>query len=170
VDAEKGVASADDALAGARDVAAERVSEDAAARAFVRDQVRLRGVLESKAARGKENEVSKFQDYYDFSGPLKDMPSHRILAVRRGEAEGYLTARILAPDEDMVASLRRKFLEGHRAPEQMGLAVEDAYRRLISTSVEVEVRMELKTRADEEAIAIFGKNLEALLLQPPAGG
>jgi uncharacterized protein len=170
VDAEKGVASADDALAGARDVAAERVSEDAAARAFVRDQVRLRGVLESKAARGKENEVSKFQDYYDFSGPIKDMPSHRILAVRRGEAEGYLTARILAPDEEMVASLRRKFLDGHRAPEQMGLAVEDAYRRLISPSVEVEVRMELKTRADEEAIAIFGKNLEALLLQPPAGG
>ncbi|HEV3052641.1 MAG TPA: Tex family protein, partial [Longimicrobium sp.] len=170
VDAEKGVASADDALAGARDVAAERVSEDASARAYVRDQVRLRGVLESKAARGKENEVSKFQDYYDFSGPLKDMPSHRILAVRRGETEGFLTARIVAPDEEIMASLRRRFLDGHRAPEQMGMAVEDAYRRLISPSVEVEVRMELKTRADEEAIAIFGKNLEALLLQPPAGG
>jgi protein Tex len=170
VDAEKGVASADDALAGARDVIAERVSEDAAARAYVRDQVRARGVLESKAARGKENEVSKFQDYYDFSGPIKDMPSHRILAVRRGESEGYLTARILAPDEELIATLRRKFVENNRAPGQMGLAVEDAYRRLISPSVEVEVRMELKTRADEEAIAIFGKNLEALLLQPPAGG
>jgi uncharacterized protein len=170
VDAEKGVASVEEALAGARDVAAERVSEDASARAYVRDQVRLRGVLESKAARGKEKEVSKFQDYYDFSGPLKDMPSHRILAVRRGEAEGYLTARIVAPDEEIVAALRRRFLDGHRAPEQMGMAVEDAYRRLISTSVEVEVRMELKTRADEEAIAIFGKNMEALLLQPPAGG
>ncbi len=170
VDADKGVASADDALAGARDVAAERVSEDASARAYVRDQVRLRGVLESKAARGKESEVSKFQDYYDFSGPLKDMPSHRILAVRRGETEGFLTARIVAPDEEIVAALRRRFLDGHRAPEQMGMAVEDAYRRLISPSVEVEVRMELKTRADEEAIAIFGKNLEALLLQPPAGG
>jgi uncharacterized protein len=170
VDAEKGVASADEALAGARDVAAERVSEDASARAYVRDQVRLRSVLESKAARGKENEVSKFQDYYDFSGPLKDMPSHRILAVRRGETEGFLTARIVAPDEEITASLRRRFLDGHRAPEQMGMAVDDAYRRLISTSVEVEVRMELKTRADEEAIAIFGKNLEALLLQPPAGG
>lgn len=170
VDADKGVASADDALAGARDVAAERVSEDASVRAYVRDQVRLRGVLESKAARGKEKEVSKFQDYYDFSGPLKDMPSHRILAVRRGETEGFLTARIVAPDEDLVAALRRRFLDGHRAPETMGAAVEDAYRRLISPSVEVEVRMELKTRADEEAIAIFGRNLEALLLQPPAGG
>jgi uncharacterized protein len=170
VDAEKGVASADDALAGARDVAAERVSEDASARAYVRDQVRLRGVLESKAARGKENEVSKFQDYYDFSGPLRDMPSHRILAILRGETEGFLTARLLAPDEELVAALRRRFLDGHRAQEQMGAAVEDAYRRLIAPSVEVEVRMELKTRADEEAIAIFGKNLEALLLQPPAGG
>ena len=170
VDAEKGVASAEDALAGARDVIAERVSEDATARAHVRDAVRVKGVLESKAARGKENEVSKFQDYYDFSGPIRDMPSHRILAVRRGEAEGYLTARILAPDEELVTALRRRFAEGNRAPEQMGLAVEDAYRRLISPSVEVEVRMELKTRADEEAIAIFGRNLEALLLQPPAGG
>jgi uncharacterized protein len=170
VDADKGVATAEDALAGARDVIAERVSEDAAARSYVRDQVRARGVLESKAARGKENEVSKFQDYYDFSGPIKDMPSHRILAVRRGETEGYLTARILAPDEELIGSLRRKFVEGSRAPGQMGLAVEDAYRRLISPSVEVEARMELKTRADEEAIAIFGRNLEALLLQPPAGG
>jgi uncharacterized protein len=170
VDAEKGVAIAEDALAGARDVIAERVSEDASARSHVRDQVRARGVLESKAARGKENEVSKFQDYYDFSGPIRDMPSHRILAVRRGETEGYLTARILAPDEELIGTLRRKFVEGSRAPGQMGLAVEDAYRRLISPSVEVEVRMELKTRADEEAIAIFGKNLEALLLQPPAGG
>ncbi|HEX2076094.1 MAG TPA: Tex family protein [Longimicrobium sp.] len=170
VDAEKGVASAEDALAGARDVAAERISEDAAARAYVRDQVRLRGVLESRAARGKENEVSKFQDYYAFSGPLKDMPGHRILAIRRGETEGFLTARITVQDEEIVAALRRRFLDGHRAPAQMGMAVEDAYRRLISPSVEVEVRMELKTRADEEAIAIFGRNLEALLLQPPAGG
>jgi uncharacterized protein len=170
VDAEKGVAAADDALAGARDVVAERIAEDAPTRQHVRDQVRAKGVLESKAARGKEKEVSKFQDYYDFSGPVKDLPSHRILAVRRGETEGFLTARIVAPDEAIVGTLRRKWLDGHRAPEQMGLAVEDAYRRLISTSVEVEIRMELKTRADEEAIAIFGKNLEALLLQPPAGG
>jgi uncharacterized protein len=170
VDAEKGVAAADDALAGARDVVAERIAEDAPTRQHVRDQVRAKGVLESKAARGMEKEVSKFQDYYDFSGPVKDLPSHRILAIRRGETEGFLMARIVAPDEAIVGTLRRKWLDGHRAPEQMGLAVEDAYRRLISTSVEVEIRMELKTRADEEAIAIFGKNLEALLLQPPAGG
>ncbi|HET7232500.1 MAG TPA: Tex family protein [Longimicrobium sp.] len=169
VDAEKGVASVDDALAGARDIVAERISDDAATRAYVREQVWEKGVLESKAARGKENEVSKFQDYYDFSGPVKHLPSHRVLAIRRGEAEEFLTARIVAPDDEIVATLRRKHTSGKRAPEQMGLAVEDAYRRLISTSVEVEVRMELKTRADEEAIAIFGKNMEALLLAPPAG-
>jgi len=169
VDAEKGVASADEALAGARDIVAERIGDDAATRAYVREQVWEKGVLESRAARGRENEVSKFQDYYDFSGPVKSLPSHRILAIRRGEAEEFLTARIVGPDDDVVAALKRKYTGGSRAPGQMGVAVEDAYKRLISTSVEVEVRMELKTRADEEAIAIFGKNLEALLLAPPAG-
>jgi uncharacterized protein len=136
----------------------------------VRERVWEKGVLESRAARGKEKEVSKFQDYYDFSGPVKSLPGHRVLAIRRGEAEEFLTARIVAPDDEIVAALRRKHTAGHRAPEQMGEAVEDAYRRLVSTSVEVEVRMELKTRADEEAISIFGRNMEALLLAPPAGG
>jgi uncharacterized protein len=170
VDAERDVADADEALAGARDIVAERVADDAATRAYVREQVWAKGVLESRAARGKEKEVSKFQDYYDFSGPVKSLPGHRVLAIRRGEAEEFLTARIVAPDDEIVAALRRKHTAGHRAPAEMGAAVEDAYRRLVSTSVEVEVRMELKTRADEEAIAIFGRNLEALLLAPPAGG
>ena len=169
VDAERGVATADDALAGARDIIAERIAEDAAARAYVREQVRERGVMESKVARGKEGEASKFQDYYDFSQPVKLLPSHRILAIRRGESEEILTARILTPDEEIVASLLRRFGNGHRAPEQMRLAIEDAHRRLLAPSVEVEVRMELKTRADEDAIAIFGQNLEALLLASPAG-
>ena len=169
VDAEKGVASVDEALAGARDVVAERVSDDATVRAFVREQTWEKGVLESKAARGKEGEVSKFQDYYDFSVPVKTAKSHQVLAVRRGETEEFLTARIVAPDEELTASLVRKFTENHRAPAQMRLAVEDAYRRLVSTSVEVEIRMELKTRADEEAIHVFGRNLEALLLASPAG-
>ncbi|MFL5385657.1 MAG: Tex family protein [Longimicrobiaceae bacterium] len=170
VDAEKGVASADEALAGARDIVAERVADDAQTRAYVREQLWAKGVMESRAARGKEKEVSKFQDYYDFSGPVKSLPGHRVLAIRRGEAEEFLTARIIAPDDEIVAALRRKHTAGHRAPDQMGAAVEDAYRRLVSPSVEVEVRMELKTKADEEAISIFGRNLEALLLAPPAGG
>jgi protein Tex len=169
VDAEKGVATAEDALAGARDIIAERVSDDAATRAYVREQVWERGTIESKAARGKENEVSKFQDYYDFSVPVKTAKSHQILAVRRGESEEFLTARIVAPDEDLAAALVRKYTDGRRAVEQVRLAVEDAYRRLISPSVEVEIRMELKTKADEEAINVFGHNLEALLLASPAG-
>jgi uncharacterized protein len=163
------VPTVEDALAGARDVVAERVADDAAARAFVRDRTREQGVLESRAARGKEGETSKFQDYYDFSQPLKQLPGHRILAVRRGEAEEFLTARIVAPEEEIVAGLAQRFVAPSRAPEQMRRAVEDAYRRLIAPSVEVELRMELKTRADEEAIAIFGQNLEALLLASPAG-
>ena len=169
VNAEKGVATVDDALAGARDIIAERVSDDAATRAYVREQVWEKGVIESKAARGKENEVSKFQDYYDFSVPVKTAKSHQILAVRRGEAEEFLTARIVAPDEDLAAALVRKYTDGRRAVEQVRLAVEDAFRRLISPSVEVEIRMELKTKADEEAINVFGHNLEALLLASPAG-
>jgi uncharacterized protein len=170
VDPEKGVASVDDALVGARDVVAERVSEDAASRAYVREQVKAHGVLESRAARGKEKETSKFQDYYDFSVPVRTAKSHQVLAVRRGEAEEFLTARITAPDDEIAAALVRRHGAGSRAPEQTRLAVEDGYRRLISPSVEVEVRMEMKTRADEEAIAIFGQNLEALLLSSPAGG
>lgn len=169
VDPEKEVPTAEDALAGARDVVAERVADDAPTRAWVRGVVHEKGVLESRAARGKEGETSKFQDYYDFSQPVKELPGHRILAVRRGEAEEFLTARIAAPEEEVLAGLRQRFVAPSRAPEQMGRAVEDAWRRLISPSVEVEVRMELKTRADEEAIAIFGQNLEALLLASPAG-
>jgi uncharacterized protein len=169
VDAEKEIATAEDALAGARDIVAERVSEDAATRAFVREQVWQHGVLESRAARGKEGATSKFQDYYDFSVPVKTAKSHQVLAVRRGEAEEFLVARIAAPDDEVAAALVRKHAARSKAPGQMGLAVEDAYRRLVSPSVEVEVRMELKTRADEEAIAIFGQNLEALLLASPAG-
>ncbi len=169
VHVEKGVATAEEALAGARDVFAERVADDAAVRAYVREQMRERGALESRAARGKAGEASKFQDYYDFSVPVKRAKSHQVLAVRRGEAEEFLTARITVPDDEIVPSLVRRFAAGSRAPEQTRLAVEDAYRRLVSPSVEVEVRMELKTRADEEAIAIFGSNLEALLLAPAAG-
>jgi protein Tex len=170
VSEERGVATVEEALAGARDVVAERVAEDASARAFAREQTSAAGTLTSKAARGKAGEVSKFQDYYDFSVPLRTAKSHQVLALRRGETEGFLVARVAAPEEAIITGLRRRFLQGHRAPVAMGDAVEDAYRRLIAPSVEVELRMELKTRADEEAISIFGKNLEALLLQPPAGG
>ncbi len=170
VDAAKGVETAEDALSGARDILAERISDDASTRAFVRDLTRRRGALESRAARGKEGETSKFQDYYDFSEPLKSIPGYRVLAIRRGEAEEFLSARVAAPEEEILAGLRQRFATRTAAREQMERVVSDAYRRLIAPSVEVELRMELNTRADDEAIRIFGQNLEGLLLAAPAGG
>jgi protein Tex len=164
------IATAADALAGARDIVAERLSDDTATRVFVRELTREKGSLESRAARGKEAESSKFQDYYAYSEPIRSIPSHRILAIRRGETEEFLTARIAAPEDEILEGLRRRFVAPSRSREQMELAVADAYNRLIAPSVEVELRMELKTRADEEAIRIFGQNLEGLLLAPPAGG
>jgi protein Tex len=169
VDAAGEVPTIDDAVAGARDIVAERISDDPQTRGWIREMTRAQGVLESSAAPGKKGETSKFQDYYAFSQPLASLPSHRILAIRRGETEGYLGVRLTAPEDAIAAGLERKYVAPSRAPEQMRQTVADAYRRLIAPSVEVELRLELKTRADEEAIAIFGKNLEGLLLASPAG-
>jgi uncharacterized protein len=169
VDPEKEVPDVDHALAGARDILAERVAEDAERRGRIRDVTRREGVVRSRALTGKENEVSKFQDYYDFSQPLNEIPSHRMLAIRRGEAEGFLIWNIEAPAERIVDEMERELAQGNRAREQMRLVVQDAYKRLIAPSVEVDLRMELKTRADEEAIAVFGRGLEQILLAPPAG-
>ena len=169
VDPEKEVPDVEHALAGARDILAERVAEDAERRGRIRDVTRREGVVRSRALTGKEKEVSKFQDYYDFAQPLREIPSHRMLAIRRGEAEGFLIWSIEAPAERIVGEMERELAEGNRAREQMRLVVQDAYKRLIAPSVEVDLRLELKTRADEEAIAIFGRGLEQLLLAPPAG-
>lgn len=169
IDEEKGVGSAAEALQGARDILAERVAEDAELRGWVRDLTRARGVVRSRVAAGKESEVSKFQDYYDFSQKLTEIPSHRMLAIRRGEAEGYLFWGIEAPVEEILPEIERRVLEGRRAVSQLTQVAQDAYKRLLSPSIEVELRLELKTRADEEAIAIFGQNLEQLLLASPAG-
>jgi protein Tex len=170
VDVERGVETVEDALAGARDIVAERISDDADTRSFVRSLTRERGLLESHAARGKQGETSKFQDYYSFSEPIRSIPGHRVLAIRRGEAEEYLTVRVAAPEDRILERLRTRFVTSNAAPEEMEAAAVDAYRRLIAPSVEVELRMELKNAADEEAIRIFGQNLEGLLLAPPAGG
>ena len=169
VDADKGVPDVAGALAGARDILAERIAEDAARRGRIRDLTRADGALRSRAATGKEKEVSKFQDYYDFSQKLVEIPSHRVLAIRRGEAEGFLLSSIDAPAERIVLGLEHELVGGHAAPVQMRLVVEDAYRRLLAPAVDLDLRLELKTRADEEAIVIFGQNLEQLLLASPAG-
>ncbi len=169
VSAEREVPSADDALAGARDILSERIAEDADLRGWVRDLTRRKGSVASKAVTGKEDEVSKFQDYYAFSEPMGGIPSHRVLAIRRGEEEGVLAWSVVAPVDDIHAGLLARVTTGRRAVAQLELVARDAYRRLLAFSIEVELRLELKTRADEEAIAIFGRNLEQLLLAAPAG-
>ncbi len=169
VDPAKEVPDADAALAGARDVLAERVSEDAELRGWVRDVTRREGVVRSAVVAGKKDGVSKFQDYYDYNEPLRSVPAHRVLAIRRGEAEEYLTWSIEAPVPEILAGLERRVVASRRAVEQLKAVVEDAYKRLLAPSIAVELRTELKTAADEEAIAIFGRNLEQLLLQSPAG-
>ena len=169
VSVERDVPLVDDALAGARDILSERIAEDAELRGWVRDLTRRKGSVASRAVAGKENDVSKFQDYYDFSEPLGGIPSHRVLAIRRGEEEGVLAWSVTAPVEEIHSGLNARVSAGRRAMAQLGRVAQDAYKRLLAFSIEVELRLELKTRADEEAIAIFGRNLEQLLLAAPAG-
>ena len=169
VDETREVKSAADALQGARDILAERVAEDAELRGRVRDLTRAKGVVRSRVMTGKEGEVSKFQDYYDFSQKLTEVPSHRLLAIRRGEEEGMLVWTLDAPGEEIAAVLERGVVAPRAARAQLAQVVQDAYKRLLAPSIEVELRLELKAKADEEAIAIFGRNLEQLLLASPAG-
>lgn len=169
VDPEKELPDALTALAGARDILAERIAEDAEIRGKIRETTRVKGLVKSRVMTGKAEEVSKFQDYYDFSQKLTDIPSHRMLAIRRGEAENFLLWSVDAPVEEIVTTLEQDVAARNQATAQMRLVVQDAYKRLIAPSVEVDLRLELKTRADEEAIKIFGQNLEQLLLSPPAG-
>jgi uncharacterized protein len=169
VSAEKEVPGVDEALAGARDILSERIAEDAEHRGWVRDVTRRKGSVSARAVTGKEKEVSKFQDYYEFAEPLHTIPSHRVLAIRRGEEEGMLAWTVAAPVEEIIGGLTERTVKGRRAVKHLGLVAADAYKRLLAMSIEVELRLELKTRADEEAIVIFGRNLEQLLLAAPAG-
>ncbi len=171
VNAEAGVDSVEAALAGARDILAERVSDDTAARTAVRSLFASQGIVRSKVVAGKETEGAKFRDYFEWEEPIAKAPSHRILAIRRGEAEGVLTSRWMPPEDDAIALLKSMFLKNAGpAAEQVRLAVEDGYRRLLEPSIETEVRLEAKQRADAEAIRVFAANLRELLLAPPLGG
>jgi uncharacterized protein len=171
VNGELGVESVEQALAGARDILAERVSDDTAARTGIRAQFASQGVIRSKVVPGKETEGAKFRDYFDWEEPAAKAPSHRILAIRRGEAEGFLTSRLMPPDEDAITELHQMFVKNASlAGEQVRLAVEDGYRRLLEPSIETEARLEAKERADAEAIRVFAANLRELLLAAPLGG
>ena len=170
VDEERGVDSAEEALAGARDIVAEWVSENAAARARLRDLFAHRGAFVSRLSRGKEEEGAKFRDYFDWREPAAVAPSHRVLAMFRGENEGFLTLHLEPPEEEALARLQSQFVTGRGpASEQVWLAVQDSYRRLLGPSLETEARAEAKRRADEEAIRVFVANLRELLLSSPLG-
>jgi uncharacterized protein len=170
IDAEKGVLSPEEALAGARDIIAEWISEDAPARSAIRDLLLKKACFSSKVIPGKEGEGAKYRDYYDCEEPVGTAPSHRILAMRRGEREGFLVLRLVAPDDEAMALLKGRFVKGDNpASSQVEEALEDGYARLLFPSMETEVRMVTKERADEEAIRVFAENLRQLLLVPPLG-
>ncbi len=169
VDPEKGVPDVESALQGARDILSERVAEDAGLRGWARTLTRAKGVVRSRVAKGKEAEGAKFRDYFEYEEPLARIPSHRVLALRRGESEGVLSWGIEGPADELAAGIRRRVVAERRAREQMERVADDAYARLLGPSIAGELRGELRAAADEDAIAIFGRNLEQLLLAPPAG-
>ena len=168
---DKEVADVDAALAGARDIVAEQLAEDASVRAFVRETFRTRGVLVTKAARGKDKERTKFEQYYDFSEPVAKIPSHRFLAIRRGESEGILRAHVDVDAESVtrrIEAMAKVQPRSSWAP-QLREAIADGFQRLLAPSVENDLRVELKLRSDREAVDVFADNLRALLLAAPLG-
>ncbi|NLI78912.1 MAG: RNA-binding transcriptional accessory protein [Candidatus Riflebacteria bacterium] len=172
LDQEKGVADLEAALQGARDILAETVSEQAEARQEIRALFAREGVVESRVAKGKEAEGAKFRDWFDWREPLARVPSHRLLALLRGENEGFLKVSVRQPEEHALALLQRRFVRGTGASgvsAQVREAVDDGYRRLLAPSLETEIRHEAKERADGEAIRVFAQNLRELLLAPPLG-
>ncbi len=170
VDPEKGVATPEDALAGARDIIAEWVNENEQARARMRAFFADKAVFQSKVIAGKEKEGDRYLDYFDWEEPASKAPSHRILAMRRGEKEEFLTLRVIPPEAEAISLLCPLFVKGEGPlAEQVRLAVEDCYRRLLASSMETEIRMGSKKRADAEAIRVFADNLRQLLLAPPLG-
>ena len=170
VNPEKEVPSEAEALAGARDIMAEWVSEDAQARESVRELYLTKGVFHSQVIPGKEAEGSKFSDYFDWQEPVATAPSHRVLAMRRGEKEEFLTLRVRVSEEEAVGLLARRFVKAkNAAAEQVAMAVQDSFKRLLSLSIETETRLLTKKRADEAAITVFADNLRQLLLASPLG-
>ncbi|HWE26438.1 MAG TPA: Tex-like N-terminal domain-containing protein, partial [Polyangia bacterium] len=160
------------AYAGARDIVAEMVAERAEVRAALREQALDGGFVVGAAIAGKEEEGAKFKDYFNFRQDAKALPSHRLLALRRGEAEGFLRVALEVDGDAARDLVRHKVIVAPKAPlmRELDAAIVDAYERLLKTSIEVDVRLVLKDRADADAIKVFAGNLRALLLQSPLGG
>ena len=170
VDSEKGVASVQDALAGARDIIAEWINENGEIRSDLRRLFAEKAVIHSRIVKDQEESGIKYKDYYDWEELAVTSPSHRILAIRRGAEEGFLVFNILPDEAVAIALLEKRCVTGENdASEQVREAVRDSYKRLLSPSMETEIRLECKKRADEEAIGVFAENLRELLLASPMG-
>lgn len=169
LDSGKGVSSADEALAGARDILAEWVSEDAPMRARLRRIFADKAIIHSLVVKKNEEAGAKFRDYFDWQEEARKAPGHRLLAMFRGEAEKVLRLSIRPDEERSLEILHKRFLTQGKFREQVALAVVDSYKRLLAPSLENELRASLKERADREAIQVFGENLRQLLLAPALG-
>ena len=168
VSAEKGVENAEDALQGARDIIAESVSDDAALRKALRALLLREGVIET---RGAKDEDSVYRMYYEYSEPVPRMAAHRVLAINRGEREEFLKVTLKAPEEKALFTVKQAFVRpGSQGAEQVALACEDAWERLLFPSLEREIRNALTDRANTAAIRVFSQNLHQLLMQPPIHG
>ncbi|MGN7988981.1 Tex family protein [Pedobacter sp. 22226] len=170
INTEKGVNSLDEALAGARDIIAEMISENAEARTKMRTYFQEKSAFKSEVIKGKEEEGIKYKDYFEWSEPVKTAASHRVLAMRRGEKELILRLDALPPAEDALAILENQFILGNNAAsKQVQQALEDGYKRLLEPAMETELRVLTKQKADEEAIRVFAENARQLLLAAPMG-
>lgn len=170
IDSEKGVNTTEEALSGARDIIAEIINEDPQARAAVRELFFKEGKIKSTVLAGKEEEAQKYKDYFDWQEPAMKCPSHRMLAMRRGEQEGMLILRMNPSEEEALMILEKQFLKStNQAGGQVKLAIKDSYKRLLSFSLETELRVACKEKADEEAVRVFAENLRQLLLAAPFG-
>jgi uncharacterized protein len=164
------VESVDDALAGARDIIAEWVNENERARGIVRREFDRGAFITSKVVKGKEEEGAKYSDYFDWKEPLRKCPSHRLMAMRRGEKEGILRVSVTPESTEPIDRLKRFFINSNNAcTDQMELAIEDSYKRLLEPSIETEYSNLSKDKADNEAIRVFADNLRQLLLAAPLG-
>lgn len=170
IDAEKQVEDTGQALQGARDIIAEWINEDQEVRARMRRLFQEKAVFKARVYPGKEEEAQKYRDYFEWEEPVGKAPSHRVLAMRRGESEMFLMLDTVPQEEDAIDLLDRTVIKGTGSvAEQVKLAIRDGYKRLLQPSMETELRMISKKKADEEAIEVFAKNLKELLMAAPLG-
>lgn len=172
VDVEKEVATIEDALAGARDIIAENIADDAAIREAIRKLAWSDGSIVSAVRKGAEDERKVFGNYYEYDEPLKRIVPHRTLALNRGEKENVLRVGISFPEERIIGGMERELIQKSHSPavEQVKEAIQDSFKRLIAPSIEREIRASLTEKAEEQAIHVFSENLKSLLLQPPLKG